>query len=206
MILRSVFWALIIKTNYTLNFFWSGQSSFPETKSWIPLNIQRNAGIHTLSSFFFIFHLCRPLTLIATLRIWWVPQLLLMDWAVFEEQIVSHSIRHPSFIHLILYHFQCYDLCLLFEASSCRQAKWWARFGFNFTCLGANYLYHSMPAGNLRWLIASRSGEPAFRLSDFGNLLTGPYMGGLASRRGLEVGKGLVSRNDPSRGVKINCM
>jgi len=78
-------------------------------------------------------------------------------------------------------------------------------------------------------MIQSQRGEPAFRLPNLGNLLTGPYMGGPDYKRprastlrskihciylhslaqiftqALTDGKGLVLRNDPSRGVKINC-
>src|SRR5258706_2964242 len=153
-----------------------------------------------------------------------------MDRVVFEEQVVSHSILHPSSIQAILYCFQCCGLCLLFEAFACRhERKWWAHFGVNFTCFGAKCLYNCMSVGNIRYMIQSQRGEPAFRLPNLGNLLTGPYMVGpdykrprtsaLRSKihciylhslaqiftRALTDGKGLVSRNDPSQGVKINC-
>ena len=153
-----------------------------------------------------------------------------MDWVVLEEQVVSHSILHPLFIHVISYCFQCCGLCQLFEAFVCRhERKWWARFGVNFTCFGVEYLFHCISQGNSMYILQSWGGAHAFRLPNLGNLLTRLYMGGpdykhphastLRSKihcvysycltqfftQALTDGKGLVSRNDPSQGVKINC-
>ena len=102
-----------------------------------------------------------------------------MDWVIFEEQVVSHSMLHPLFIQVISYCLHCCGLHLLFEAFACRhERKWWVLLGVNCTCFGAKYLYHCMSIGNVRYIIQSQSGKPAFGLPNLGNLLTGPYMGG----------------------------